>query len=89
MTTRTQAFSVLPIEVERVFAAYPEKVRHCLMVLREVILDVAKEDGIECLEETLKWGEPSYLSPHGSTIRFDWKPKTPKSIFCISIVKLV
>jgi hypothetical protein len=29
------------------------------------------------MEETLKWGEPSYLAEHGSTIRIDWKEKTP------------
>ena len=29
------------------------------------------------LEETLKWGEPSFLTKHGSTLRMDWKSKTP------------
>jgi len=29
------------------------------------------------MEETLKWGEPSYLVKGGSTIRIDWKLKTP------------
>ena len=29
------------------------------------------------LEETLKWGEPSYLVKKGSTVRIDWKAKTP------------
>ena len=30
------------------------------------------------LEETLKWGEPSYITPIGSTLRIDWKAKTPE-----------
>jgi hypothetical protein len=31
------------------------------------------------MTETLKWGEPSYLTPKGSTNRFDWKKKSPDS----------
>jgi hypothetical protein len=36
--------------------------------------------GVGQIEETLKWGEPSYLTPttkHGSTIRIAWKPSQP------------
>lgn len=29
------------------------------------------------LEETLKWGEPNYLTKRGSSLRMDWKAKTP------------
>jgi len=36
-----------------------------------------EDDRIEEIEETLKWGEPSYLVKGGSTIRIDWKPKAP------------
>ncbi len=32
---------------------------------------------IEVLEETLKWGEPSFLVRRGSTIRIDWKAEKP------------
>ncbi|MCZ4409121.1 DUF1801 domain-containing protein [Cryomorphaceae bacterium 1068] len=46
--------------------------------LRELVLEAASEiDGLQKLEETLKWGEPSYLAKHGSTVRMDWKSKTP------------
>jgi hypothetical protein len=46
--------------------------------LRDIILETAAQnESIEELEETLKWGEPSYLARKGSTIRIDWKPKTP------------
>lgn len=45
------------------------------MLLRQLILDVAAETkGVGPLEETLKWGQPSYLtarSGSGSTIRID------------------
>ena len=43
-----------------------------------MILETAKEtDGISRLEETLKWGEPSFVTKNGSTLRVDWKEKTP------------
>jgi len=46
--------------------------------LRELIIKTASEiEGLEVLEETLKWGEPSYLTKHGSTVRIDWKAKNP------------
>ncbi len=45
--------------------------------IRDLIFHVAAQDGVDGLEETLKWGEPSYLSKIGSTVRFDWKVKSP------------
>ncbi|NNK11094.1 MAG: DUF1801 domain-containing protein [Flavobacteriaceae bacterium] len=65
-------------EVELVFANYPEKVRERLSGLRELIIETAGElDGVSTLEETLKWGEPSYITKQGSTLRIDWKSKAP------------
>ncbi len=29
------------------------------------------------MDETLKWGEPSYLAKKGSTIRIGWKQSSP------------
>lgn len=61
-----------------VFDRYPDWAREKLLVLRELIVETAKEtEDISTLEETLKWGEPSYLTKNGSTIRMDWKSKTP------------
>jgi len=64
-------------KVAAVFAAYPKKIRAKLIQLRQLILDTAaKTEGVGELEETLKWGEPSYLtskSKTGSTIRINWK----------------
>ena len=46
--------------------------------LRKLVLETAETiNGLDTLEETLKWGEPSYLTKHGSTVRMDWKSKTP------------
>ena len=64
--------------VELKFQAYPEEIRAKLNYLRSLILETATEnEAIGEIEETLKWGEPSYLAKKGSTIRIDWKPKTP------------
>ncbi|MEQ8623708.1 MAG: DUF1801 domain-containing protein [Vicingaceae bacterium] len=65
--------------VKSVFENYPLKVKNQLTALRDLVLEVAnKTEGVEQLEETLKWGEPSYLTKHGSTIRMDWKAKNPE-----------
>jgi hypothetical protein len=51
-----------------------------LTTLRDLIIDVAaKTDGVGALDETLKWGEPAYLtrSKSGSTIRLGWKASAP------------
>ncbi len=66
-------------KVKDVFDNYPKKAQYHLLHLRELVLSVASEiDGLEKLEETLKWGEPSYLTKYGSTIRMDWKEKNPE-----------
>jgi len=61
--------------VAALFSAYPRDVRKRLLSLRKLIFDVAKRTpGVGPLEETLKWGQPSYLtsqSGSGSTIRID------------------
>ena len=65
-------------EVAAVFDGYPSSARDKLLDLRQLIFNVAKkEKDIGSLEETLKWGEPSYLAKYGSTIRIDWKAKNP------------
>ena len=64
-------------DVKRVFSAYPPEAREKVAHLRKLILEVSKEIGLTDLEETLKWGEPSYLTKHGSTLRIDWKAKAP------------
>jgi hypothetical protein len=65
-------------EVERVFNGYPEEVRAKLFALRQLVVDTAEALDLDKLEETLKWGEPSYIAKHGSTIRIAWKSKTPE-----------
>ena len=67
--------------VEAVFDTYPRPVKARLLTLRRLIFDTAKATrGVGALEETLKWGQPSYLTTEtksGSTIRIVQVKPTP------------
>jgi hypothetical protein len=60
---------------DAIFGPYPAPVKARLLALRRLIFDTADTtEGVGALEETLKWGQPSYLtteSKSGSTIRID------------------
>lgn len=62
------------------FAAFPDAVRPQLLRARELIFETAHHTaGVGRIEETLKWGQPAYLTPEtssGSTIRLGI-PKSP------------
>jgi len=64
--------------VEKAYAEFPEDVRDDLLTLRALIFETAHStDRVGEIEETLKWGQPAYLTPQtksGSTIRLG----TPK-----------
>lgn len=64
-------------KVNKIFARYPESVRTKMQYLRTLVIETAREIGIDQLEETLKWGEPSFVTRNGSTLRMDWKEKSP------------
>jgi Domain of unknown function (DU1801) len=61
--------------VDAVFRACPQPARAKLLALRQMILDTARTtEGVGRIEEALKWGQPSYLTPEtksGSTVRID------------------
>jgi hypothetical protein len=61
--------------VAEVFSLYPKRVKQKLLSVREMIFEVAMEtQGVGKLQETLKWGEPAYVtaeSGSGSTIRIN------------------
>ena len=67
--------------VANAFESFPPKIRVKLLRLRKFILDTAgNTDGVGPITETLKWGEPAYLTPvskSGSTIRLGWKTSAP------------
>ena len=62
-------------DVASVFKAYPPRIRAKLMALRELVFDTARRTGgVGPLTETLKWGQPSYLTEatgSGTTVRID------------------
>lgn len=69
--------------VEAKFDSYPPKARTALSTLREWVFSTAAEtDGVEGVEETLKWGEPAYLTTNraGTTVRMDYKAKAPDQV---------
>ncbi len=73
----------LPAEVAAAFAAFPEPVGLRLLEVRRLIFATAAETaGVGPLTETLKWGEPAYLTEatsSGSTIRLG-RPKSPEGV---------
>src|SRR5262245_32275913 len=62
-------------DVAAIFKPYPPAVRAKLTVLRALVLETARKTaGVGPLSETLKWGQPSYLTEEtgsGSTVRID------------------
>lgn len=67
--------------VARAFEAFPPAVRPKLLALRRLIFETAEStEGVGPITETLKWGEPAYLteaSGAGTTIRLGWKAAAP------------
>ena len=63
-------------DVVAAFAAFPERVRARLLEARDLIFETAADiESVGPLTETLKWGEPAYLTEatrSGSTIRLGW-----------------
>ena len=70
--------------VKQKFNSYPKHIKMKMESLRSLIFEVARTTaGVGEIEETLKWGEPAYLTTKpksGTTIRIDWKPKSPDQI---------
>jgi hypothetical protein len=68
-------------KVKDTFNTYPKEIRTELLSLRELIFTTAaSQPCVGQITETLKWGEPAYLtekSKSGSTIRIGWKKSAP------------
>lgn len=62
-------------EVTAVFERYPKPIREKLLELRQIVLETAASTpGTGEIVETLKWGQPSYLTVRpksGTPIRLD------------------
>lgn len=71
----------VPQAVAQALGQQPEPVRRRLFLVRDLIFAVASEtEGVGPLTETLKWGEPAYLteiSKSGTTIRLGASKSAP------------
>ena len=68
-------------EVLSLIQSFPRDVKINLEFLRGLIIETAREtQGIDSLEENLKWGEPAYLTKSGSTVRIGWKKSNPDQV---------
>ena len=83
MTETRPAAPAPPADVASVYEAYPAPAQRLLLTLRGLIFDTAASlPGAGRITETLKWGEPAYLTSapkSGTTIRLAWSPKRPES----------
>lgn len=56
--------------VAAAFEAFSPEIRAGVLALREMIFETAQDTtSAQPLQEALRWGQPAYLAPHGSTIR--------------------
>ncbi|MDC5806232.1 DUF1801 domain-containing protein [Vibrio europaeus] len=67
--------------VKERFDEYPENARARLTELRDLVFKIASELDLGQVDETLKWGEPSYSVKTGSPLRMDWKLKSPNNYY--------
>lgn len=80
--------------VAEVFSNYPQQARRMALALRQMIYEVAENKGVGPITETLKWGEPAYLTQQsnvGSTVRIGWRSANPNecALFFICHTTLV
>ncbi|WP_170603156.1 DUF1801 domain-containing protein [Ruegeria arenilitoris] len=68
--------------VAAAFDAFPVSTRTGALSLRELILDTAQSiPSALPLQEALRWGQPAYLAPKGSTIRLGKHRWAPFALF--------
>lgn len=73
----------IPPPVNAVFKAVPKAPRARLLHLRDIIFAAATSTESAPLEETLKWGQPSYLpraKRTGTTLRLGWNAANPDRV---------
>lgn len=66
--------------VEEKLRVYPTSALNKFHEIRSLIFDLAEQHKLGEVEETLKWGQPSYLCNKGSTLRLDWQKKNPDKL---------
>ena len=80
---RTLHIPDLPDPVFDVFETYPRNAQGQLLLVRTILYETADSlPDVGRITETLKWGEPAYLTERpksGTTIRLAWSPKRPET----------
>lgn len=68
--------------VESYSASLPPDARNALFSLRDIIRAAAEASGTAPLEESLKWGQPSFAPTKrkGTPIRLSWSQKAPDRV---------
>ncbi len=83
MGQKAKAFPEIEADVRAVFEAFPQAPRTHLLALRRLIFETAASTpAAGALTETLKWGEPAYLTSatkSGTPIRIGWKARAPET----------
>lgn len=77
----------LPADVQAAYEQVPEADRAILTMARARIFECAKAADVGPLTETLKWGQPAYLTGQtkaGSTIRLGLHQAAPAAFFTCS-----
>lgn len=73
-------------EVPRdVFEQFPAKIKSQLSGLRAILHSVAADLQLGDVEESLKWGQPSYAVAGGSPVRIFWSAQSP-GICCLYFI---
>lgn len=73
----------MPDNVQAAMTIFPDDVQEKLLAVRSLIFEAAESiEGAMPLIETLKWGDPAYLTAKkvGSTVRLGWKRKQPHQV---------
>ncbi|GHB56045.1 hypothetical protein GCM10008107_01000 [Psychrosphaera saromensis] len=68
-------------DIQNKLEQYPESVKPSLNALRQLIYSLVIELELGAIEESVKWGEPSFKVKTGSPIRMDWKAATPDNYY--------
>ena len=68
----------MKVDIQKAFDDVDVPARDTLLVARDLIFDCAGD--IE-VTECLKWGQPSYLAPKGSTLRLGVKKAGQAAIY--------
>ena len=77
--------------VQQTIAAYPTAAQRRLRQVTRLMAREASRLGVERINATLKWGEPSYSTTGGSPLRLAWSAKATRRLgmYCHCSTRLI